>query len=93
MLCCCEQEKLHRSVRGLTGPTPLIMPQWMDLMREMQNVHRPLIMEWMLWLMMRSEVLHSVSDDDFVTPSGAEDCCAVEVIFGFALVHFGGSQG
>lgn len=61
-------------------------------MHETPNVHRPLIMELMLWLMMRSEVL-DCSSDDFETLSGATGCAAVAVIFGFALVRFAAIQG
>lgn len=55
------------------------------------SAHRPLIMELMLWLMMRSAVLRS--SGDFGAASDDEDGDAAGAIFGFALVHLAASQG
>lgn len=100
--CCCYlQAKLRRI---LQGPIVLTLPEVLLLLRdwvlEKLNVHRPLIMELMLWLMTRSLVglLRSSGDFEMRRPSdGGGGATAAEVIFGFdsltMLVHFGGIQG
>jgi hypothetical protein len=90
---CCALVKQHRIVRGQVGLTQQEVLLSKGLAPGTLNVHRPLIMELMLWLMMRSVVLHC-SSDDFATLSGVTGCVAVDaVIFGFELVRLAASQG
>lgn len=92
LCCCCEPVKLRRSVQGPTVQRQQEALQSTDLMLGRQSVHLPLIMELMLWLMMRSAVFRC-SSDDFELLSGDEGC-VVSVIFGcFGLPHFAASQG
>lgn len=88
---CCVPVMLHKILLNLVELMQPAMQQSMDSMPGTLNVHRPLIMELMLWLMMRSAVL-CCSSDGFDSVSDDEGCAVAE-IFGFALVHFVGIQG
>lgn len=89
--CYCVLVMPRRILRVLIGQMRLAGLPLMGSEHGMLNAHLPLIMELMLWLMMRSAVLHCSADGSTLL-SDAEDW-TVAVIFGFALVHFAVSQG
>lgn len=91
--CCYAPMKPHMISRDPVGQTRLTVPLSRGSMHGRLSAHRPLIMELMLWLMMRSALLHCPSGGAL---SGAEGCCAVvaaAALFGLRSAHFGGSQG
>jgi hypothetical protein len=87
---CCAL-KQRKTGRGQVGLTQQEVLQSMGLAHGKLSAHRPLIMELMLWLMMRVE-LHC-SSGDFEPLSDATGCAVAAVIFGFVSGRLAASQG